>query len=806
MIKQLTTRFRLSLGLTGLLVSLLLLAVLLGLVPDRKTAVRKGRAALAEAIAIRHSKFLSRSDARKFEATIEQIVQRNPEMLSAAMRREDGTAMFVIGDHENHWRPMVGEYSTNSQVKVPIFSGDQKWGHLEMRFTDASDTTWFSIFELPVAPLIAFMGAGSMLVFFVYLGKMLQQLDPSRAVPARVRSALDTMVEGLMVIDLKGRIVLANEAFAEIVDWPADNLLGQKVMKLPWQAEDGSALNPADAPWVHSLVEGELQRNAVVHLQAQQDQRLTFICNCSPVLGAGGKHGGVLISLDDVTQLEEKKVELGQAKAAAEAANQAKSEFLANMSHEIRTPMNAILGFTDVLRRGYTRDPQDSQKHLNTIYSSGNHLLELVNDILDLSKVEAGKLEVECVPFPAHKTIHETIQELNVKAQEKNISLVFEIDGLIPATIHSDPSRIRQILTNLVGNAIKFTDQGGVRVIASAEPTNDGKNFVIKVADTGVGMSPDALQRIFNPFAQADASVTRKFGGTGLGLSICKRFAEALGGHIEVTSQPGEGSVFTVILDAGPLDDVRMIDAEAAALDFEKIEHEHLEIELPPLRVLVVDDAEENRNLLSVVLDEAEVSYEMAKNGQQAMDRALAADWDAILMDMQMPVMDGYTATRNLRTQGYQVPIIALTAHAMRGDEDKCRQAGCTGFLSKPIDFDQLILTLAEIAGVDTSTATRRSTTPALPLADNPPASDTLAASDAEQIGSQLPMNKPRFRAIVEKFLSRVSDMLSQMDAAFQQQDFDQLADLSHQLKGSSLNVGFPQLGSIASELEQLAK
>ncbi|MGB6041743.1 MAG: response regulator [Pirellulales bacterium] len=809
MIKQLTTRFRLSLGLSGLLVSLLLLAILLGLVPDRKSAVRKGRAALAEAIAIRNSKFLSRADAQQFAATIELIVERNPELLSAAMRRDDGTAMFVVGEHDIHWRPMTGEYSTDTQVEVPIFSGEQKWGQLELRFIDISDASWFSILQLPVAPLIVFMGAGSLLVFYFYLGKMLQHLDPSRAIPTRVRSALDTMAEGLLVIDLKGRIVLANESFAEIIDKPADKLMGHKMMNLAWQADDGSDLAPADAPWVRSLVEGELQRNIVVHLHDEQDQRRTFMCNCSPVLGAGGKHGGVLVSLDDVTQLEEKKVELTKAKAEAEQANHAKTAFLANMSHEIRTPMNAILGFTEVLRRDYEHSEKKRREHLNTIHSSGQHLLALINDILDLSKVESGRLELELMRCSPHQVVAEVMAVLRVKANEKQIALEYQPDDQLPETIITDPCRLRQTLINLVGNAIKFTDRGSVTIQARLATASNQPQLALAVVDTGIGISPEFLDKIFEPFAQADGSVTRQYGGTGLGLAISRRFAHALGGKLTVTSEPGKGSTFSLQVDTGSLEGVPRLAAEQARnIRVQDTQTEASSVTLRPSRILVVDDGPENRELLNLVLKQVGVHVETAENGKQAVELALHQPYDVILMDMQMPIMDGYTAARVLREQGYDKSIVALTANAMKGDEEKCLDAGCSGFLPKPIDLDRLFQTLAEALGGEPSaqqpvaTIGQRSE----PDMDSTEKAGDCAVSDDSPLISTLPTHKPQFAAIVKKFVVRLDEQLNAMQQALDTNDLPQLAKLAHWLKGSGGNVGFDDFTEPARELEQFAR
>ena len=281
--------------------------------------------------------------------------------------------------------------------------------------------------------------------------------------------------------------------------------------------------------------------------------------NCSPVMGGSGSVGGVLVSFDDVTELQARGEKLREAKNEADAANLAKSEFLANMSHEIRTPMNAILGFTDVLRRGYDKNQDESSKYLNTIHSSGTHLLDLINDILDLSKVEAGHLEVESIDFAPHRLIHEVMKVLGVKAAEKGIGLEFEAHGPVPASMASDPARLRQILTNLVGNAIKFTATGAVRIGARLDQSGPHPVLELSVTDTGIGIAEDKLDTVFEAFAQADSSVTRRFGGTGLGLPISRRFARAMGGDITVASDPGQGSTFTLRLGTGPLDGVDLI-------------------------------------------------------------------------------------------------------------------------------------------------------------------------------------------------------------------------------------------------------
>ena len=285
--------------------------------------------------------------------------------------------------------------------------------------------------------------------------------------PPRVRSALDTLAEGLLVIDNEMRIMLANQSFATLVGAGADELMGTRVAVLPWV---GAA---SEFPWQAVMRDGTSHRGVMMHLRDAHSTVRTFSVNCSPILGDQGKHRGVLASFDDVTQLEQKEIELRKSKDAAEGANRAKSEFLARMSHEIRTPMNAILGFADVLRRGYEENEVERQEYLETIHSSGQHLLELINDILDLSKIEAGKLEIELDRCSPHRLICEVVSVLSVRAEQKGVGLEFHWDGLAPESIETDRTRLRQVLTNLVGNAIKFTEKGSVSLVARLLP--DGR-------------------------------------------------------------------------------------------------------------------------------------------------------------------------------------------------------------------------------------------------------------------------------------------------------------------------------------------
>jgi two-component system, sensor histidine kinase and response regulator len=398
--------------------------------------------------------------------------------------------------------------------------------------------------------------------------------------------------------------------------------------------------------------------------------------------------------------------------AEAAMANAAKSEFLANMSHEIRTPMTAILGYGDLIGEGCpgqcTYGGGELREALGTIRRNGKHLLEIINDILDLSKIEAEKIVVEQIACSPHEIVAEVASLVRVRAEAKQLAFHLEFSGRIPETVQTDPLRVRQILINLLGNAIKFTESGSVRLRTRLSAEEGPPQLQFDVIDTGTGMTPAQIARIFQPFSQADTSTTRRFGGTGLGLTISRRLARLLGGDVLlVESQTGRGTHFRATLLAGPLEGVRMIEGASITEAFLAQPQTASKTPSPAaphqplngLRILLAEDGPDNQRLIAYVLMKAGANVTVVENGKLAVEATLAArdqntPFNVILMDMQMPEMDGYEAASLLRRKGYTGPIVALTAHAMASARQGCLNAGCDDYASKPIDREQLLQTI----------------------------------------------------------------------------------------------------------------
>ena len=388
------------------------------------------------------------------------------------------------------------------------------------------------------------------------------------------------------------------------------------------------------------------------------------------------------------------------ARNEADAASRSKTEFLANMSHEIRTPMTAILGYVDLLADHGDSAPNapSREEAVETIRRNARHLLSLINDVLDLSKVEAGQMHMDRQRVRTLDLVQDALRLMDDRARQKGLALRLILDGDVPDTISTDPTRLRQVLINLLGNAVKFTDQGAVTLTLRRPDLQSGM-VAFEVADTGIGMTPEQLSRLYQPFMQADMSTTRRYGGTGLGLAITRRCVDILGGTIAVRSAPGSGTSFTFTIDAGDLQGVqpaRLRSGESAAGEGGPLRlPSAVRQPLSGVRVLLAEDGLDNQRLIRFHLERAGARVDVVDNGAKAVERVQDSSrlerHDVVLMDMQMPVMDGYEAVRRLVAAGERVPIIALTAHAMPGDREKCVEAGCHDYLCKPVDARALI-------------------------------------------------------------------------------------------------------------------
>jgi len=423
-------------------------------------------------------------------------------------------------------------------------------------------------------------------------------------------------------------------------------------------------------------------------------------------------------TIQDIHDLKSAEFALIAANEQANAASAAKSEFLANMSHEIRTPMTAILGYTDLIEHEVeTRGARETKlEYIEIVRRNGQYLLQIINDILDISKIEAGKMTVENIAVNPVKLIEDVVSLMSIRANAKGIELNASLGPDLPDRIHSDPVRLRQVLVNLIGNAVKFTEIGSVTVKANY----DTKNRLLSVAviDTGIGLTTDQSASLFSAFTQADTTVTRKFGGTGLGLLISKRLAQLLGGDISIDSEVGIGSIFTATFAVGQLDSAATLsgtqdelrlavqpqseDSQGAVSSIPLATPQITPLPLAKLKILLAEDGPDNQRLIAHILRKAGADVQVAENGKLAIEMLTIdgtlesplrnpSPFDLLLSDMQMPVMDGYAAARWLRARGSAIPIVALTAHAMSSDLDLCISAGCNAYATKPIEKAKLI-------------------------------------------------------------------------------------------------------------------
>ena len=491
-----------------------------------------------------------------------------------------------------------------------------------------------------------------------------------------------------------------------------------------------------------------------------------------------------------------------ESRTAAEAASIAKSQFLANMSHELRTPMNAILGMTDLaLNEELAPTVRDC---LQTARESADVLLELLNQILDLSRIEAGRFELESTDFSVKNTVEQVIKTLRVRASEKGLALIYNLPSDMPAAVSGDPLRLRQILTNLVDNAIKFTQAGRIAVTAEIrEQTREAVTLEFSVSDTGIGISTEDQERIFIAFTQADASTTRNYGGTGLGLTISKKIVELMDGRIWVESKPDQGSTFHFTAR------LRVHEGDVTAKP-KYSNPSRTGASRRSLNVLLAEDTPTNQKLAEYILTRRGHRVEIAPNGRQALDMLKKFNYDVVLMDVQMPVMDGFQATAAIRAlpdaKKAQIPIIAMTAHALKGDAERCLAAGMDAYVSKPIQQEEFI-EVVEVLGSDEGEP-GASMQPAAGTANDEaePSEPISPVFDLKEAVGRCFGKHEFFLDMVACFFSEKDESLRLLQEARRQGNLEEVRSIAHRIKNTIVYLGAKPATRAIIELEKAAK
>ncbi len=615
------------------------------------------------------------------------------------------------------------------------------------------------------------------------------------ATSSRLSALIESMQAGVLVEDELGKVVVTNQTFCQAfaLDVPSTELIGTQVQDLVQRCANTTVDPLGFSLLITQLLEEMAPRLAhELRLLDGRVLELDYVpIYLFPAMPQAEDCRGHLWLFRDITERKHVEAEIRQARELAELANNAKSDFLANMSHEIRTPMNGVIGMTDLALD--TKLTAQQREYLEMVKTSADALLVIINDILDFSKIEAGKLEIENIGFAVRQELAQMLKPLQFRAEQKSLALDYFIDPAVPEVLLGDPVRLRQILINLVGNALKFTEQGGVSVrVVLAAQTDEGLDIHFAVRDTGIGIAIDKQAGIFEAFSQADGSITRRFGGTGLGLAICHKLVSMMHGRIWVVSSAGQGSTFHFTLRMG-VGDVAAVAAVATAAPG-----------LRPLQILLAEDNLINQRLAVTILERRGHRVSVSNNGEEALQALAENRFDVVLMDIQMPVMGGFEATRRIRetehaSGGHQV-IVAMTANAMQGDRERCLAAGMDGYVSKPVRADDLFATLASCLPDAVSSETT------MPIGETTLAEPTAVGFDRAAVIECFGGDEELYRTIAAMFVHDSPGYCDALRAAVAARDLPTLQREAHTVKGLMSTFFCDAQAAIARDIEHLAK